>query len=126
MLSSFAGMTMSAYAANVTDTSFAFANVDRDGFSEWRAKMDTSKVYVYPQSGLKINYTVEGRIRPVAEPQERSYTFAIPVGTKGSITNKVRENGDPEARLHFEQISYSAAYTRGVWSPDSTRNYTVY
>ena len=55
-----------------------------------------------------------------------SYSYAIPTGTQGSITNWINEKGGTEARLVMSRISYSRLDTSGVWSPDSTRNYTIF
>lgn len=113
-------------AANTADKAYAFSNTNTTGQSAWRTKENTTKVYVYPQSGPKIRYTVYGRTDDNGNATPRSNQVAIPLGVQGSITNTVRENGNNMAQLRFERISYAQVDTKGVWSPDSTRNYTIY
>lgn len=100
------------------------------GSCEWRTKNNATKVYVYPTAGPKIYYEANGRkknsITGQYEKFAGSYSYAIPTGTQGSITNWINEKGGTEARLVMSRISYSRLDTSGVWSPDSTRNYTIF
>lgn len=100
------------------------------GSSSWRDKQNDSKVYVYPTTGPKINYEVNGRKKIASTEQYKSfqgsYAHAIPTGTKASITNWVNESGGTEARLLMGRISSSFLDTAGYWSPDSSRNYTIF
>ncbi len=121
-----ASFTSVVSAANTSNKPYAFSNGNSTGQSEWCAKENTTKVYVYPQSGPKIRYTVYGRKDSSGGGVPCSNQVAIPLGVQGSITNQVRENGYNMAKLKFERITYAQVDTKGVWSPDSTRNYTIY
>lgn len=121
-----ASFTSVVSAANTADTTYAFSNTNTTGQSAWRTKENTTKVYVYPKSGPKIRYTVYGRKDSSGNATPCSNQVAIPLGVQGSITNTVREKGYNQAQLRFERISYAQVDTKGVWSPDSTRNYTIY
>ena len=112
-------------AANVEDTTYTFDNRNSSGSTGWRFKTNSTKVYVYPKSGPALYYTVWGKNAKDNETN-RSYRFYIPVGTQASITNYVYERGDIKACIKYDRKSYAYEYTRGVWSPDSTRNYIIY
>lgn len=109
---------------------YSYSNIDPIGSCEWRTKNNATKVYVYPTAGPKIYYEANGRkknsITGQYEKFAGSYSYAIPTGTQGSITNWINEKGGTEARLVMSRISYSRLDTSGVWSPDSTRNYTIF
>lgn len=85
------GGAMTANAANVEDTKYTYSGSGTEA-TEWRAKQDYSKVYVYPTSGKTAVYTVQGKKGETAI--YRSNSHSIPVGTQASITNYVRENGN--------------------------------
>lgn len=125
-ISGIGGMTLTVNAANTEDKPFSFDNSSASGTSEWRDKNDTTKVYVYPQSGPKIFYTVQGKAGTSGSAANRSNVVAIPQGVQGSITNTVREEGGTYARLKYQRITTGYVTTKGVWSPDSTRNYTIF
>ena len=80
---------------------------------------------MYPKSGPALYYTVYGK-NSVGDVTNRSSRFYIPSGTQASITNYVYERDDIMARINYDRKSYAYEYTRGVWSPDSTRNYIIY
>lgn len=122
---SFGGVSTSAMVADTGLSRYSFDNSDATGYCSWRGKDDTSKVYVHPLSGPKVNYTVQSRLSN-GTVVDCSSTVSIPLGVRGSITNYVRENGGTAARLKFKRINYARENTVGEWSPDSTRNYTVY
>lgn len=125
-VSGVSGMTMTANAANTEDKDFAFENSQPTGVCAWRDKTNKTKVYVYPKSGPNIYYTVQGSKDPQKSWVNRSNRVAIPMAVKGSITNQVMENKETYARLKFERMVSTTVSTRGVWSPDSTRNYTIF
>lgn len=125
-ISGIGGMTLTANAANTEDKPYSFNNSNAYGVSEWRDKNDTTKVYVYPKSGPDIYYTVQGKESSTGSAANRSNTVIIPLGVQGSITNTVREKGGTYARLQFQRIITSYVSTQGVWSPDSTKNYTIF
>ena len=90
------GTNAKAAAGNTGNKQYSYSNIDPIGSCEWRTKF------------------------------AGSYSYAIPTGTQGSITNWINEKGGTEARLVMSRISYSRLDTSGVWSPDSTRNYTIF
>ena len=111
---------------NTVDTEFSFYNMNSSGHSVGREKRNTTKVYVYPYYGPSVKYNVEGYHTSTNTWMDRSNSFVVSTGTQASLTNFVYENGEREARLGFVRQSYAGVYTRGYWSPDSTRNYTVF
>ncbi|MDE6626561.1 MAG: hypothetical protein K2K56_09360 [Lachnospiraceae bacterium] len=125
-ISGIGGMTLTARAANTADRAFSFDNRNSSGYSTWRDKNNATKVYVYPTAGPKIYYTVYGRKDTVSSGNKRSNKVAIPLGVQGSITNQVNENSGIQACLKYDRITTAYVATSGVWSPDSTKNYTVY
>lgn len=124
------GTNAKAAAGNTGNKQYSYSNIDPIGSCEWRTKNNATKVYVYPTAGPKIYYEANGRkknsITGQYEKIAGSYSYAIPTGTQGSITNWINEKGGTEARLVMSRISYSRLDTSGVWSPDSTRNYTIF
>lgn len=125
VLSGVSGMTMSVSAANTKDRDYSFDNRNTTGYTSWLNKDNDSKVYVYPESGPLLNYRVEGRYNS-GESDSYSNWVQIPNGVQGSITNYVNEKGKNQARLKVKRTAYAQVWTKGVWSPDSTRNYTVF
>lgn len=122
---SLGGVSTSVMAANTADSAYAFHNSSEVGYCSWRDKNDSSKVYVHPTSGPAIYYTVQGS-KNRSTAADRSGSFLISVNVQASITNSVSEKHESYARLKFKRRLYASEVTRGVWSPDSTRNYTVY
>ena len=114
-----------SHAAETADETYTFDNRNNSGYTRWRPKTNDTKVYVYPKSGPALYYTVWGKNAKDNETN-RSYRFYIPSGTQASITNYVYERGDIKACIKYDRKSYAYEYTRGVWSPDSTRNYIIY
>lgn len=111
-------------AGNTGDTSYSFNNYNSEGYSTWRNKEDASKVYIHPTSGPAIFYTVQGKRSGtiiVASNKHKIY-----VNTYDSMSNLVNENKCQNARLKFDVDTVSPVDTIGVWSPDSTKNFTVY
>ncbi len=125
VVSGVCGMEMSVSAANTEDKPYSMDSRNATGTTSWRDKNNTTKVYVNPQSGPLLSYQVQGR-KDGGAKMNCSSLVRIPNGVQGSITNSVRENGKNEARLYLKSTVYAQAWTKGVWSPDSTRNYTIY
>lgn len=114
-------------AGNITDEPYEFYNTGSTGHSNWREKRNDSSVYINPQSGPTIYYTVYGAKGQFGvDSKPRSSTVAIGQGIQASVINSVNERGDNYARLEFGKITYAAAFTRGVWSPDSVGTFTIY
>lgn len=119
------GVAMPVMAGNTENRPFSFNNTSATGYSSWRDKNDTTKVYVFPTYGPKLQYTVQSKTSS-GTVVNRSNTVAIPLNIQGSITNTVREKGGTVARLKFKRLTYAQTYTGGKWSPDSTQNYTIF
>jgi len=122
----FAGKAKADGYGNTSDTDYSFYNMNSYGYSIAREKRNTSKVYVHPTYGPAVKYNVEGFHSSTNTWMDRSNSFVIGSGIQASITNYVYENGERSARLGFVRQSYAGVYTRGLWSPDSSRNYTIY
>lgn len=122
-ISGAAGFSTTVKASNTEDKYYTYGGKGVE-YTSWRAKEDYTKVYVYPTSGGSIQYTVQGL--KGSKAIYRSNTHSIPVGVQASITNYVRENGNHKARLKKENNAMASTIAAGWWSPDSTRNYTVY
>ncbi len=129
-LSCIVGYSTMVYAyGNVTDTQYMYHNAGAATMNtSGRAKLDATKVYIHPTSGPELKYTVQGydNSHTPSTWENRSSTHQVSTGVKASFTNFVYENGNPTARLHMEKTQSVSIYTVGVWSPDSTRNYTIY
>lgn len=123
------GFGTSAKAANVSDEQYWFSNGNVTGTTRWREKQNNTKVYVYPISGPKIRYKVYGFNNN--KEYAASGTHEISTGIKASITNRVWEdredtNHNADARVYMQRINYQPVDTTGYWSPDSTKNYTIF
>jgi len=120
------GFGTNAKAANVRNETYSFNNGNSSGETSPREKQDTTKVYVYPQSGPTIKYAVYGATSQYGSWTPRSVYHRIPTGVQASITNNVKEKNENYAKLSMLRIQTINQDTTGVWSPDSTRNYTIY
>ena len=132
-LTGVAGMTGIAKAEdpatypNYLDTDYSFKSVSSVGYTECRLKTDTTKVYIHPTSGPNLYYRVLGnKYEDGRNAVNRSSAHIIKQGIKASFTNTVREKGDKYARVKMRRSGFAADYTRGVWSPDSSRNYDIF
>ncbi len=65
-------------------------------------------------------------VRYGANVADRSDAHIIPLGVEASITNMVNERHNTYARLRMRRTISAQVDSIGWWSPDSTRNYTVY
>lgn len=122
-----------AYAANTSDTAYSFNNYNSSACSVWRVKYNSTKVYIYPTYGPAVNYTVQGTTAVLDMVRDDSVSYSnvssvvrIPLGVQGSVTNWANEGGYKSVRLKFTPVNMVNVDTGGYWSPDSTRNYTVY
>ncbi|MBR2821886.1 MAG: hypothetical protein IKD91_08440 [Clostridiales bacterium] len=125
-IAGFAGKAKADGYGNTSDTEYSFYNMNSTGHSVSREKKNTSKVYVHPTYGPSLKYNVEGYHKSTGLWMDRSNSFVIGSGIQASITNYVVENNEHEARIGFVRQSYAGVWTRGLWSPDSSRNYTIY
>lgn len=111
-------------AANTTDTEWSFYNQNTKYNTTCRQKYDNTNVYVYPKSGLTLEYTVQENNSGVY-----SYLRDIPVSIKPGIQATLKSDAVRYDIVRIEMtnsITGNYGYTTGVWSPDSTQYYTVY
>ncbi len=125
-IAGFAGKAKADGYGNTSDTEYYFYNTSPNGYSIAREKRNTSKVYVHPIGGPALKYNVEGFHSSINTWMDRSNSFVIGSGIQASITNYVYENGERSARIGFVRQSYVPLQSFGLWSPDSSRNYTIY
>lgn len=123
-ISGITGFSTVVKAGNTSDTSYSFYNAIVDDYTDGRAKLDSTKVYIYPNSGPALYYTVQGGSN--GSWSNRSNRHVVNNGVQASFTNFVYENNEHSARLHLERLSTAYDTTYGVWSPDSSRNYTIF
>ena len=136
MLSGTMGNAIPAYAANVTDTTYEVNVSSSSGlFTQVspRDKHNNSKVYVNISESpyTYVHVRVYGNRNGVIYHNETVGTTAtVKKGVASSITNNCYEHkADGEstvlAKVGFRSASSLTGKVKGVWSPDSTKNYTV-
>ena len=113
---------------DTSDEPYYFSNLNSTGHSNYRFKYNYSRVYVNPQSGPMIYYTVYAAFSEGGSGLGAvSGTYAIPVNVQASITNTAMDSGRYYVRLNFQRmVTIMNQTTWGYWSPDSTQNYTIY
>ena len=120
-------VTDSGYYIHVNSSSSSFATVDT------RAKQDSTKVYVYitesPTKYTQIR-VYGNRNTDIFYNETKGGLAKVLRNQKSSITNSIYENrksgySSVTAKLGLRSNSSKTGYVEGVWSPDSTRNYTV-
>ena len=121
-------MTSSVFASR-TDTSFKItfnsAKAEME-HSKWRAKDNTSKVYIKVNSVKNANDYVKGWIQGKKYSASEKYSncsggYEYKLNKKGEqwMTNYVKENGNGYARIAAYAPAGSKNVLQGVWSPDS-------
>ena len=124
ILSGIIGLQKGADASAV-DTDFSIGYT-MEGYTDFRVKDGTTKVYVYPINGPSRWYQVQGRIDlNDSTIMDCSLNCLLSTGTKYSFTNWVRESNSNMARLKVTVSYYLPATTTGKWSPDSIGTYTI-
>ena len=118
--------TVVAMANNSADTPYGFyLSYNQTGYTEQRAKLDDS--YVYVKCERCTNGTPIVRAVGVQKGTEYSWSSWIPagLGSEQFLTNYIWENR-PETnvtaycKLQFKNDSINRTiYTSGLWSPDS-------
>ena len=112
---------------NTQDREYSHNNSVSVNYTKFRRKYNTTKVYIYPQSGPKLYYRVQGADRNTGVGlEDNSNAHGVPVGTRASFTNYVHENDHAYARLKMRRSMTGQVDSKGLWSPDSTQNYKVY
>ena len=130
------GSVIPTYAANVTDSKYEI-NVKSSSGSfvqvDPRDKQNDSKVYVNISSSpyKYVHVRVYGNRNGIFYHNETVGTTAtVQKGVASSITNNCYEHwatgkSTVLAKVGFRSGSSLTGKVVGVWSPDSTRNYTV-
>ncbi len=114
-------------APNTDNALFTHDNSISVSYSEFRYKFDKTKVYIYPTVGPMLYYRVQGAdSKSGANVTDRSDPFGVPLGVQASFTNMVWERGNSYARIKKRHSKTVPVSSKGWWSPDSTRNYTIY
>lgn len=125
------------YAANTSDTTYRiYINASSDDFRgvTARDKQNDSKVYVK----IDTSPTLITQVRTFGNRNTSSFwynetrgaTAYVERGVPSSITNYCYENRAightyVSTMLGLRSSSSITGYVEGVWSPDSTKNYTV-
>lgn len=130
-----------ASAANVKDTPYAFTVSGRAGRTGYRDKTNTTPVYMYYTTGTyssvranPMGWMISDDADLAALPHGATRSNGSTVkfvyvkkNVKSSIRTLLYESGY-SSDVFIEVTSYNASssdYIKGVWSPDSTRTYTV-
>lgn len=130
------GNTMPVLAANTSDTTYTI-NVESSSGSfkgvQERDKQNDTKVYV----NISSSPTLYTQVRTYGNRNTTTYynetkgtTATVKRGVPSSITNYCYENRQPNytyvlAKVRFRSNSSTTGAVKGVWSPDSTKNYTI-
>lgn len=116
------GVPNVAFAANTSDTGFAFS-VGPSYFSrtEYRAKTNTTSVYVNKLSGPQVTHFSVLAGNNVYQNAGKGLAPVSP-GQKRLIHTYVYENGYRSCALASIANPYSG-WSTGVWSPDSIGSY---
>ncbi len=119
-----------ALAANTSDTSWRFTVTGKPSNTEARSKDNNTKVYVYYTVGAsETAFQVWGTngSSGTGTNTTRGTTAYVDKNERSSITNFVNEQGYSNAYLRVTATSEAnvGVFTSGVWSPDSTKNYTI-
>lgn len=113
--------------ADSTDIAWSYSCQSPEYWTAFRKKADTSKVYCHPESGHATYATVYGsKTTSKTDSLSRSGRFKIPVGTRGYITNYVKEKGDTYGALRLERTQKDNTICKGEWSVDSRGTGTIY
>lgn len=126
------GAAAPAYAANTSDTEYEFYITATYRRTEAREKTNTTKVYTcYDQGPAQLAFQVwasnGGSSTGTNATTGKRQTAYVRKGVQSSITNKVKEWGYSYAYLKVNSADESGvgSTAHGVWSPDSSRVYTV-
>lgn len=136
IMSGVAGNVTPVFAANTSDTPYRI-NVETSSGSfkgvQERDKQNDSKVYV----NISASPTLYTQVRTYGNRNTNTFynetngtTATVKRGVPSSITNYCYEHRKPNytyvlATVKFRSNSAATGAVEGVWSPDSTRNYTV-
>ena len=122
------GIVLPVSAANTSDTPYRIKKVlERD-------KQNNTKVYVHieasPTKYTQTRVYGDRNTGSVFYNETKNGLAKILRNEESSVTNYIYENKKSNytyvlATIGFRSNSSKTGYVEGVWSPDSTRNYTV-
>lgn len=112
-------------AANTKDSEWSLYNQSETGNTDPRQKENNTNVYVYPQVGQDIWYTVQRKNANSAVYVNLRAYVSIPTGKQATVQSSA-VSLDVVRVGFYNPNTQGYGYTTGVWSPDSTRYYTVY
>lgn len=126
--------TISASAANTTDSKFTNFDLTYFGYEELTArdKQDTSPVYLYYTDGTRTTVKVRA-IGCADNRKDENLTLSNSAltdfvtcakGVQYSIHSRIKEEGFTQAKLAFKSPNVFGDSITGVWSPDSQYRYT--
>ena len=133
------GSTFPVHAANVTDTdvSIRVESVSKSfKTASTRPKYDNTKVYVKltssPTTYIQVRTYGNRKTASTYYNETNGITATVQRSVPSSITNFIYENRNEysgsstlKAQLRLRSNTSTSGTVTGVWSPDSTRNYTV-
>ena len=124
------GAAAPAYAANTSDMEYEFYITATYKRTPGREKTNTTKVYTYYYDGpWHLAFQTYGATSEngAGTNKTKGGTVYIEKDDPSSITNYIKEDGFSYAYLRVNSADEDGmGYTaRGVWSPDSSRNYHV-
>lgn len=133
------GSTFPVHAANVKDTTVSI-RVDSVSSSfktaSTRPKENNSKVYVKltssPTTYIQVRTYGNRKTSSTYYNETNGITATVQRSIPSSITNFIYENRNKKsgnstlrAQLRLRSNTSASGIVTGVWSPDSTKNYTV-
>ena len=113
--------------ANTNNTLFTHDNSISVSYSDFRYKYNSTNVYIYPTVGPMLYFRVQGAYSSSGKDvANMSNAHGVPLGVEASFTNTVKKNTASYARLKKRHSKTVPVSSKGWWSPDSTKNYSVY
>lgn len=131
------GIVLPVSAANTSDTPYRiYVNSSSSSFKKVleRDKQNNTKVYVHieasPTKYTQTRVYGDRNTGSVFYNETKNGLAKILRNEESSVTNYIYENKKSNytyvlATIGFRSNSSKTGYVEGVWSPDSTRNYTV-
>lgn len=112
---------------NTNNTLFVHGNNNSVSYSPFRYKYNSTRVYIYPTEGPMLYYRVQGaNTEGGSGTKDMSKAHGVSVGIQASFKNTVKAENASYARLKKRHSVSAPIDSKGWWSPDSTKNYTLY
>ena len=112
---------------NTNNTLFVHGNNNSVSYSPFRYKYNRTRVYIYPTEGPMLYYRVQGaNTEGGSGTKDMSKAHGVSVGIQASFKNTVKAENASYARLKKRHSVSAPIDSKGWWSPDSTKNYTIY